>query len=389
VRIALVAEEEPGWGGIGTYTGVLGTALTDLGHDVQLVLRGWEQDGVETLDGLTVHRVSVPEPSWRHGTVALASRFYVARESLIFSARVARVLTRIAPDVVEAPEFHAPGLVAALRARLGLRAPAAVVRLHAPSFVTAGLAAEPPDLDLRASEALEAASARGARLVTSPSRALADLVARRWRLAAERVRVVPNPIDDSLFLPVGHDAEKPGCILVVGRVERAKGQDLLVEALPEIRRAVPEAHLLVVGADGGSLEALEHRADALGLREAITFAGPRVRQELPSVYRSASVCVVPSRFEAFSYTALEAMACGSAVLAARVGGLVEVISDGNDGILVDPENPAALAAATQRLLLDAPERCRLGRAARERVLSGYAARKVAARMVEHYAEVIR
>jgi len=389
VKIALVADEDPGWGGIGTYTGVLGHALAELGHDVRLVLRGWEGEGVERIDGLLVHRVTVPEPHWYRGTVAITTRLYVARQSLIFSARVARVLARIAPDIVEAPEFHAPALTATLRARVGRRSPAVVVRLHAPSFVTARLAREPPNLDQRAGEVLEAASVHCARLVTAPSRALATIVARRWHLASTRVQVIPNPIDDDLFAPSSQDAETQGRILVVGRIERAKGQDLLIEALPEIRRVVPEAHLLVVGADGGSLAELERRASALGLQEAIRFTGARERRSLPSFYRSASVCVVPSRFEAFSYTALEAMACGKAVLAARVGGLAEVIDDERDGILIEPESPPALAEQITRMLLDAPQRARLGRAARVRVLHSFAARAVAAEMVQHYAKAIR
>jgi glycogen synthase len=389
MRIALVADEEPGWGGIGTYTGVIGGALAELGHDVQLVLRGWEREGAQTQNGVTVHRVVVPEPSWRRGTVALAGRFYVTRESLMFAFGVARVLARIAPDVVEAPEFHAPGLIAALRGRLGLRGPAVVVRLHAPAFLTAKLAAEPPDLDLRAEEALEATAARFARIVTSPSLALAALVGRRWRLASDRIRVVPNPIDEATFAPAADEVECAGRILIVGRIERAKGHDLLVEALPRIREAVPEAHLLVVGSDGDATEQLERRAAGLGVREAVRFAGARARGELPPIYGSAAVCVVPSRFEAFPYVALEAMACGRPVVASKVGGLVEVINDGSDGVLVAPGSPAALAAAITRLLLDAPERRRLGREARERVAAAYAAGTVAARMAERYAEAIR
>lgn len=389
MRIALVADEDPGWGGIGTYTGVLGNALAELGHDVHLVLRGWEQDGAERRSGVTLHRLTVPEPSWRSGTVAFASRFYVTRESLIFSLGVARALGRIAPDVVEAPEFHAPGLIAALRARLGKRAPAVVVRLHTPAILTAKLADESPDLDLRAGEALEAIAVRCAHLVTSPSQALAEFVHRRWRLAPDRIRVVPNPIDDATFAPAPEEAERTGRILIVGRVDRHKGQDLLVDALPMIRDTVPEAHLVIVGSDGGASEALERRASEVRVREAITFAGAKSREELPRIYQSAAVCVVPSRFDAFPYVALEAMACGRPVVASRVGGLVEVIDDGHGGALVDPESPAALAAAVTRLLLDERERHRLGRAARERVTTAYAARTVAASMAERYAEAIR
>jgi glycosyltransferase involved in cell wall biosynthesis len=391
LRIALVSDEDPGWGGIGTYTGVLGSGLAALGHEVRLVLRGWERDGVETLDGLTVHRVTVRDPSWRRGTVALSSRLYTARESVMFSRAVARALERIAPDVVEAPEFHAAGLVPALRARVGRRGPPVVVRVHAPAFLTGRLAAESPDLDVRTGEVLEAASVRCAQMITAPSQAVAELVGRRWRMGRERLRVVPNPIDEQRFSPgpAPEDGARHRTILVVGRVERAKGQDLIVEALPSIRRAVPDAHLLLVGDDGGARAQLEQRAAALGARDAVTFAGARPREELPSVYRSAAVCVVPSRFESFPYSALEAMACGRAVVAARVGGLPEVVEHGRDGVLVQPENPAALGAAIASLLHDTAARRRLGHAARERVLAAFAAPRVAAAMVDRYGEVSR
>jgi glycosyltransferase involved in cell wall biosynthesis len=199
--------------------------------------------------------------------------------------------------------------------------------------------------------------------------------------------VVPNPVDEQRFSPGPECGEAGGTIIVVGRLERAKGQDLLVEALPSIRRAAPEATLLLVGDDGGVAAQLERRAVALGVRDAVTFAGAHPRVQLPPLYRSAAVCVVPSRFESFPYSALEAMACGRAVVAARVGGLPEVVEHERSGILIDPEDPAALGAAITRLLLDATERRRLGTAARERVLSVFAARRVAAAMVEHYDEV--
>ena len=381
MRIALLADEDPGWGGIGTYTGILGAALQELGHEVHLVLRGWEDDGVETLGGLTVHRVVVPEPSWRRGSEAVVSRLFVARESLVFSARAAGVLRALAPDVVEAPEFHAPGLVPALRRCT------VVVRLQAPAFITARLAGEPRDLDGRAGEALEALSAHVARVVSAPSAALADVVRRRWRL--RKVDVVPNPVDEGLFAPAEDAAEVPASILVVGRVERGKGQDVLVEALPAIRDAAPDAHVRLVGDDGGAAEILARRAQELGVADAVAFEGARARQELPAVYRSAAVCVVPSRFEAFGYTAVEAMACGRAVVASRAGGLAEIVRDGEDGLLVAPEDPVALAGAVTRVLGDAALRGRLGAAARARVLSSFAARPVAERMARRYAEVAR
>ncbi len=389
MRIALIADEDPGWGGIGSYTGILGRAFRDSGHDVHLVLRGWEEDGEEELDGLAIHRVTVPEPSWRRGTVALVSRLHVARESLLFSARAARALARIAPDVVEAPEFHATGLMSALRSRLDRRAPAVVVRLHTPAYLAARLAGEPADLDGRSEELLEAASVRAADRITSPSAALAHEVTRRWRLAPDRVEMVPNPVDSDLFVP-GERAPDPACILVAGRVERMKGQDVLLEALPAIRRVMPETHVRFVGADGGSAAALAARAGALGLDpSAVVFEGALAREELPAVYASAAVCVVPSRFEAFGYTCVEAMACGRPVVASRVGGLAEIVEHEREGLLVAPEDPAALAAAVIRLLGDPDLGRRLGAAARAGVLERFGAPAVAVRSAAAYAEIAR
>ncbi len=388
MRIALIADEDPGWGGIGTYTGILGRALRDSGHDLHLVLRGWEEDGEEELDGLTVHRVTVAEPSWRRGTVALVSHLHVARESLLFSARAARALARIAPDVVEAPEFHATGLTSALRARLDRRAPAVVVRLHTPAYLAARLAGEPANLDGRSGELLEAASVRAADRITSPSAALAHEVTRRWRLAPDRVEVVPNPVDSDLFVP-GERAPDPACILVAGRVERMKGQDVLIEALPAIRRAVPSAHVRLVGADGGASAAVAQRSRELGVESAVSFEGAVAREELPAVYASAAVCVVPSRFEAFGYTCVEAMACGRPVVASRVGGLAEIVEHEREGLLVAPEDPAALAAAVIRLLGDPALGRRLGAAARSGVLERFGAPAVAVRSAAAYAEIAR
>ncbi|MGI8802299.1 MAG: glycosyltransferase family 4 protein [Solirubrobacteraceae bacterium] len=396
LRIALVAGEDPGWGGIGTYTGELARGLAAEGHHVELVLRGWEADGVEVLDGLTVHRVGVPVPAWRRGTVALLSRVHAARESLVFSRRVARRLGRLGPlDVVEAPEFGAPGLAAMLRSRVA-RGPVVVVRLHAPGFLTARLAGEPPTVDARLVEGLERGAVAGARLVTSPSAALAAEVAARWGVPRRPVQIVANPIDAVRFR-AGREPLEPLTLLVVGRIEHNKGQDVAVEALASIRRAVPGARLLLVGADselagvgGSALAALRRRAAALGLPDgALMATGAVDRSELPEHYAQAGVCLVPSRFEAFPYTCLEAMACGRPVVASRTGGLEEIISDGRDGLLVGPGDAASLAGAVLRLLGAPDLRRRLGSTARDTVERRFATPVIARRMAAVYNEAAR
>jgi glycogen(starch) synthase len=400
LRIVLVAGEDPGWGGIGTYTGELACGLVAEGHDVELVLRGWEEDCVEQLDGITVHRVTVPAPSWRRGTVAMLSRAHAAREAVVFTARVAKVVERLdrarPVDVVEAPEFQATGLAAALRSRVragGHPGPIVVARLHAPSFLTAQLAGEAPTADTRVLERLERAAVRNATLVTAPSIAMASAVAARWGAdLRRRVHVVPNPIDAERFMPVDLPAPEPATLLVVGRIERNKGQDVAVDALPAIRAEVPGASLLLAGDDsrlagggGSALAALRRRVAALGMpKDALRTAGPVAREELPALNARATVCLVPSRFEAFGYTCLEAMACGRPVIASAAGGLPEIVSEGHDGRLVKPGDAPALAQAVVALLRDRDLRRRLGDAARATVEQRFAAPIVARQVAALY-----
>lgn len=398
LRVAMIAGEDPGWGGIGTYTGEIARGLVDAGHDVQLLLRGWDGDGVEALDGLTVHRITVPEPSWRRGTVGMTTRAYAAREALRFAARAARRVEHLRRtaglDVVEAPEFQAAGLVAALRTRArafgGRPAPAVVVRLHAPGFLTAKLADEPASVDSHLTEALERTGLRSASLVTSPSRAVAAVVAARWGMPRCPLAIVPNPIDAGRFTPADVEPD-PATLLVVGRIERGKGQDVVVEALPRIRAAVPEARLLLVGADsdlaggGSALGALRARAAALGLpADAVQATGAVPRADLPARYARATVCLVPSRFEAFSYTGAEAMACGRPLVVADAGGLAELLTPGEDGLMVPPGEPGPLADAAIALLTDPARAGRLGAAARRTVLERYATATVAGQTAAAY-----
>jgi glycosyltransferase involved in cell wall biosynthesis len=400
MRIALVAGEDPGWGGIGTYTGELARALAAEGQHVELVLRGWEEDTIEDLDGLTVHRVTVPPPVWRRGTVALLSRAHMARESLVFSARVAQRLARLHRarrlEVVEAPEFHAPGLVASLGAhalRVAGRAPLVVARLHGPGFLTARLAGSPSTADARMLETLERAAVRSARLVTSPSAAMLAEVTARWGGPQRSTEIVPNPIDTQRYAPSAVAPDR-AMLLIVGRIERAKGQDVAVEALPSIRRAVPGAQLLLVGADsdlaaggGSALAALHRRAAELGMPEdALEAIGAVERSELPALYARASACLVPSRFEAFGYTCLEAMACGRPVIASAAGGLNEIVTSGHDGLLTPPGDAGALARAAVRLLVDPDLSRRLGDSARATVVERFAAPVIAGRMSALYTD---
>src|SRR5436190_22518223 len=124
LHICLVSEEFPpdtGWGGIGTYSYNLAHGLAELGHRVHVIARGWGGDSVSSLGGVTLHRLTLPEPSWRRGTQWVNRCFCSTREIMFWNRAVSRTIARILLeeqlDVIECPDYHAQGVWAALRHR--------------------------------------------------------------------------------------------------------------------------------------------------------------------------------------------------------------------------------------------------------------------------------
>jgi len=227
-------------------------------------------------------------------------------------------------------------------------------------------------------------TARAADRVLAPSVATAAELRRDYLV--REVAVVPNAMGDAppeggedapapvadaqaglAMMPPGvGGADGSGFLLVVGRLRIRKGVDVLLAAMPELRRRVPAARLLIAG-DGEHRAALERAAAALGLGEAVSFLGragaPRVRRLL----RGAAALVVPSIYEGMPLVVLEAMAASLPVVASRVAGIPEVVEDGKTGWLVPPEDPASLAASLAAALADPAEARRRGEAGRRRL----------------------
>jgi glycosyltransferase involved in cell wall biosynthesis len=200
---------------------------------------------------------------------------------------------------------------------------------------------------------------RRARSVVAASTWLADAAR---ELGAERVEVIPSGVD--LPEDVGPPAEPPE-VLYAGRLSREKG----VLDLAEAADGLP----LVVAGDGPLRERLP---GALGFVP---------HDELERLYERAAVVVCPSRREGFGVVCAEAMAHGRPVVASAVGGLLDLVVDGETGLLVPARDPAALRGALERLLGDAELRERLGAAARERIRQRFAWDAVLDATLELYA----
>lgn len=136
---------------------------------------------------------------------------------------------------------------------------------------------------------------------------------------------------------------------VVSRLETIKGMDLVVPAFAKLCARYPDIRLWVVG-DGSLREQMQQQAEEMQCKENIVWAGRQPQESLPDYYRKMDIVWMPSRSEGFGLTAIEAMACGCVVVAARVGGLPEVVKEGEIGLLHEPESVDDLARQTHNLI---------------------------------------
>ena len=178
--------------------------------------------------------------------------------------------------------------------------------------------------------------------------------------SAERTVVIPNAVDVDAVPRARHDGGPP-LVVAVGRLAEPKDALTLVRALAAVRGRPFSALLIGDGPDRPSVEAEVRR---LGLQDAVALAG--TRDDVPALLAQADVFALSSRSEGAPLSILEAMAAGLPVVSSRVGGVPELVVEGETGLLVPPGDPAAMAAALGRLLADAGLRRRLGAAGRER-----------------------
>lgn len=146
----------------------------------------------------------------------------------------------------------------------------------------------------------------------------------------------------------GH--QQPITLGVVSRLERIKGMDLVIPVFAEVRKEHPEVRLLIVG-DGSLRQEMQSQAEALQVQNAIEWAGRQPQEALPQWYQRMDIVLMPSRSEGFGLTAIEAMACGCVVVAARIGGLPEVVKDGEVGLLHEPESIPDIVAQVAELIV--------------------------------------
>ncbi|HVT08825.1 MAG TPA: N-acetyl-alpha-D-glucosaminyl L-malate synthase BshA [Polyangia bacterium] len=222
--------------------------------------------------------------------------------------------------------------------------------------------------------------------VTAPSAWLAAATFQTLEIPASvQIDVIPNFVDADRFSPGPPSNRATPVLLHVSNFRPVKRVGDVVAVFAALRAERP-VRLRLVG-DGPDRPRLEAEVAARGLAADVDFLGEQI--DLPAVMRDADLVVLPSETESFGLAALEAMSCGVPVIASAVGGVGEVVADGETGALCPMGDVAAMAAAARRLLDDAPLRARFAAAARHRAATQFRRDPAVDRYLDVYRRVLR
>jgi len=351
VRVVVVSGIwPPDVGGPASHAPALADALVEAGHTVEVVTTA---DLAPDTQPYPVHWVARDRPApLRHLAVAREVRRAAQGADRVYATTMVRR--------------------AALGAALGRRP--LVVKLVADEAYErerragrfAGtleeFQAERRGLRLRFLRATRTAALRRARCIVVPSAYLRQ-IATGWGLDPSRVDVVPNPAPEVPEHPTRDEARATLGIdgFALGVAGRLTAQKALGDTLEALAR-VPDVALLVLG-DGPERAELERRAGELGLADRVRFLGAGTRDDVIALFRAVDAALLTSAWENLPHTLLEALATGTPVIATAVGGIPEVVRDGENGLLVPPRDIAAIASAIDRLVHDDALRASLAAAA--------------------------
>jgi glycosyltransferase involved in cell wall biosynthesis len=379
--------------GIGTYVWETGRALAQFGHRVTIVAAS--DDGHPTTSSpsprVTVIRLPDDELGVENRNLVARTLCAPGGRGIAYRRRVAECIASVIrndyPDVIEFPGFRGESLMWLC----GRRLLPMVVRMHGLTAGVDPLWKDHVSASRRLQVRWERQELRAADVITTVSEHQAQLIAARF--ATDRVRVVYNSIDSHRWGKLSSEAPQginPDDILFVGNLLRNKGIFILLRAAKLLRQTGWRGRLLLVGGTTSQFEPLLWLRTALGMKlpDWVVHLGRYQRERLAALYRDAGACCFPSLREAFSYTCLEAMACGGLVIGSSGTGMAEMLSEGC-GLLVQPGDVSGLVVALRSALsLTTEERIRIKEAAQQRVRNRFDNSVIIPQLLTVYSEAI-
>lgn len=387
--------------GIVTYVASMLKGMEGLGHQ-SYVLTPYSNDST-TLKHNNQNVFQLPN----HPPGGLASRLFDAvarriRPSMTFKAGFARaahesintIMSGSRLDLFEMEESF--GSVGFLRDRLSIPV---VVRLHGPWFLNGKAMGAPQDRFFLQRVQDEGQAIAKAFAVTAPSRDVLEQTRQYYNLPLEHAVVIPCPIASTPREQRWRsDSCEPNTIAFIGRFDRHKGGDLVIDAFAQIVRELPKTRLVFAGPDRGCVdddgrvwhleEYVRERIPGALEGGQIEYLGQQQPSTLRELRRRAQVTVIASRYDNFPYTALEALSFGCPIVGACSGGIPEIVTDGVTGLLFQAGKAEDLAAQVIRLLRNPNLAAQLGQQAGERCAEQFSPEVVAKQSIDFYRETL-
>jgi glycogen synthase len=377
MRHLLICREYPPApsGGIGTYAATISRLLAECGETVHVIGQLW--DGIENAveehchGKLIIHRV--PYENWKsllkgrpHPAIPRGlprNLFNSDLPAQCFSWQAGLLAEKLVSsegiDLLEAQEYEAPLFYFQQRRALGLGPklrPPCLIHLHSPSeFIARHNDWKLDSPSIAAAKRLEGQSIAAADALICPSRFLAKQAEEHYGMAAGTVGVIPYPIGEGIQCERSQNTWEHGTICYIGRLEPRKGVLEWITAAIEVARQYPALIFELIGANAlgpnriQGEDVLRHLIPR-DVRSRFVVRGGQKRSSILSFLGNARLAVVPSRWENFPYSCIEAMASGLPVIATREGGMTEMIQDGRTGWLAHEATSAGLDEALRRAL---------------------------------------
>jgi glycosyltransferase involved in cell wall biosynthesis len=407
VQICILAPEfPPVWGGVGTYTYELTRHLPKT-VEIHVLTPRREAFGRQKVLPIGINPIEYlgSNVHIHYVSKAYGSFTYNAEFQLACLRQVPKIIKEEKIDVVHSHQAHMPDLLLTFR-KLNANI---VTTVHTTiKFQRAATTASHRNIsELENSEKAtyymypflrlaEELYIKRNRTYITPSFYMANWLRDNFSIAAN-VNVIPNCVDvtdnhthskSDLLLDtiIPKDFLDKKIILYSGRLLAMKGVNDLVNAVPEISKTIGKHELLFIFAGPGDSNKYRMKLDKMGVKSDYLFLGSLPRDSLIKLIRKSELVVVPSYNENCPYAVLESMACGTPVVASNVGGIPEIITNGDDGLLVEPGNPDMLAKTIVRLLSDTSLKKILGQRVKSKIANKFSWQANISKYLKCYSE---
>lgn len=378
-------------GGLASYISAVSHMLVKLGHKVVLICYDPKKKEWKKENGCNILYWPFGNIHWYWHRLRLPYQVDLPLREIEWGFNIYKAVNEIKKkfsiDIIETSEI---GNLFLSKSKIPY-----IVRLHGEPYVFTKYCQKPLHAGLRISNKMHLYAMRRAAALTSPSLKHAKEIASQLKWDFKKIKVIPN-LAISSFVEAGssnapefENIDAPR-IIHPARIDFRKGTIPFLESIPDIIEHFPKAKFVITGDSTGTIKdnQIKEILTKNNIGHCVQITGHVEHEQMLKIYSQSQIVVMPSYYETFGISCLEAMAFGLPVIASNAGGLSEVVENEVTGILIKPGDSRAISEAVLRLLKQ-PKTCRrMGIAGRKKLLDNFTAEKIAQRTIGFYKEVL-